>query len=102
MGEYSIQLQDEALGIGDTGNISRDTMKLIIGWIMPIAFVIIGVAIMSGILLTRIPDETLLRPVMGVVVILIGIHRFVVSRMPVKPRERRFGGDRPRPWDEQK
>jgi uncharacterized membrane protein YfcA len=74
-------------------------MKLFIGWIMPIAFVIIGIAITTGFLLKQIPDDTLLRPVMGVVVILLGIHRFVVSRMPVKPRERHYGGDRTRPWD---
>lgn len=66
---------------------------------MPIAFVIIGIAIITGLILPQIPDETLLRPVMGIVVVLIGVHRFVVSRMPVAPQERRYGGDRTRPWD---
>ena len=77
-------------------------MKMIIGWVMPVSFVVIGIAIMTGILFTKIPDGTLLRPVMGLVVILIGIHRFVVSRKSVSPRERRYGGERPRPWDEPK
>ncbi len=76
-------------------------MKLIVKWIMPIAFVTIGLAIMTGNMLPQIPDNTLLRPVMGIVVILIGVHRFVVSRMQVTPRERPFGGDHPRPWDNQ-
>ncbi|MBU0691270.1 hypothetical protein KKC97_07465 [bacterium] len=66
---------------------------------MPIAFAIIGAAIMTGYMLPQLPDGTLLRPIMGMVVILIGVHRFVVSRMPAAPSERRFGGDRPRPWD---
>ena len=75
-------------------------MKLIVRWIMPVAFVIIGIAIMTGVMLPQLPDGTLLRPVMGIVVILLGVHRFAVSRMSVSPRERRYGGDRPRPWDE--
>lgn len=66
---------------------------------MPVAFVAIGIAIMTGAMLPQLPEGTMLRPVMGIVVMLIGIHRFVVSRVRAAPRERPFGGDRPRPWD---
>jgi len=68
---------------------------------MPIAFVIIGVAIITGYMLPQLPNGTFLRPVMGFVVVLLGIHRFVVSRTPAAPRDRQFGGDRPKPWDDQ-
>ena len=74
-------------------------MNLITRWVLPIGFTLIGIAILSGVLLTQLPKNTLLRPVMGIVVILLGVHRFVVSRMKVSPRDRRFGGDRTRPWE---
>jgi hypothetical protein len=74
-------------------------MKLITQWILPLFFVLIGLAILSGYLITQIPDGTLLRPMMGMIVILLGVHRFVASRMKRAPRDRRFGGDRNRPWE---
>jgi hypothetical protein len=74
-------------------------MKLITHWILPIFLVLIGLAIMSGNLIAQIPEGTLLRPIMGIVVILLGVHRFVASRIKHQPRDRRFGGDRNRPWE---
>jgi len=67
-------------------------------WILPVGFVVLGVLILSGQILTAIPRETGLRPIMGVVVILLGVHRFVVSRSP-KGDRRRYGGDQSRPWE---
>ncbi len=71
---------------------------MITRWILPIGFVILGVLILSGVLLKQIPRETGLRPIMGVVVILLGIHRFVVSRTPRADR-RSYGGEFGRPWE---
>jgi hypothetical protein len=76
-------------------------MQFITRWVLPLAFLAIGIAILSGLILNQIPNQTLLRPIMGVVVILLGVHRFVASRMVSKPAERRrFGGERHRPWED--
>ncbi|MCB1059134.1 MAG: hypothetical protein KDB65_02790 [Calditrichaeota bacterium] len=72
---------------------------MITRWILPVAFVVIGVMILTGNLLQQIPQGTGLRTVMGIVVILLGVHRFVVSRAP-KSQERRFGGEHRRPWED--
>ena len=71
---------------------------MITRWILPLAFVVLGVLILTGTILKQIPRETGLRTIMGVTVILLGIHRFVVSRTPRGDR-RRFGGDHSRPWE---
>jgi hypothetical protein len=72
---------------------------MITRWILPVSFLIIGILILTGDLLQQLPEETGLRPIMGIVVILLGVHRFVVSRTP-KARERRFGGEHRRPWED--
>jgi hypothetical protein len=76
-------------------------MQLIVRWVLPIAFLAIGIAILTGLIFQQIPEHTYLRQVMGMVVILLGVHRFIVSRMVSKPAERRrFGGERKRPWED--
>ncbi|MCB9366863.1 MAG: hypothetical protein H6508_06785 [Calditrichaeota bacterium] len=72
---------------------------MITRWILPVSFLIIGILILTGDLLQQLPKETGLRPIMGIVVILLGVHRFVVSRTP-KPLDRRFGGEHRRPWED--
>lgn len=71
---------------------------MITRWILPVAFVLLGVMILTGTILTQIPKETGLRTIMGLTVILLGIHRFVVSRTQRSDR-RRFGGEHRRPWE---
>jgi hypothetical protein len=74
-------------------------MSLLTRWILPLGFSVLGILILSGVILTEIPQGTGLRTLLGVVVILLGVHRFVASRS-VKPRtDRRFGGERNRPWE---
>lgn len=74
-------------------------MSLLTRWILPLGFAVLGILILSGVILTEIPPKTGLRTLLGSVVILLGVHRFVVSRS-VKPRaDRRFGGERNRPWE---
>lgn len=68
-------------------------------WILPIGFVLLGILILTGNLLQQVPSETGLRTIMGIVVILLGVHRFVAARA-VKPQERRFGGEHRRPWED--
>jgi hypothetical protein len=75
-------------------------MRIIISWVLPVAFLVIGIAILTGLIFKEIPEGTFLRPVIGMVVILLGVHRFVASRMSIAPSERRrFGGGRQRPWE---
>lgn len=71
---------------------------MITRWILPAAFAVLGVLILTGTLLKELPKGSGLRPIMGVTVILLGIHRFVVSRTP-KGERRRYGGDYGRPWE---
>lgn len=71
---------------------------MIVRWLLPIAFVVVGILILTGTILKEIPRETGLRTIMGIVVILIGVHRFVVSRTP-RNEHRRFGGSYRRRWD---
>ncbi len=73
---------------------------MITHWILPIAMVAVGIAILSDLILTNIPPQTWLRPIIGVVVILLGVHRFVASRMMTPDDRRRFGGGRRRPWEQ--
>jgi len=74
-------------------------MTFLVRWVLPVAFVIIGILILAGQLLQEIPSGTGLRAIMGVVVILLGVHRFVVSRTPRRD-ERRYGGELRRPWED--
>ncbi|MBL0060004.1 MAG: hypothetical protein IPP40_00490 [bacterium] len=71
---------------------------MITRWILPLAFVVLGVLILTGTILRQIPRGTGLRAIMGITVILLGIHRFVVSRTQRGDR-RRFGGTHRRPWE---
>ncbi|MBK6910672.1 MAG: hypothetical protein IPK53_14435 [bacterium] len=73
---------------------------MLVRWLLPLAFVVLGVLILSGTILKQIPRETGLRTIIGVVVILMGVHRFVASRMP-RGEHRRYGGSYRRPWDRQ-
>ena len=60
----------------------------------------IGIAILTGSILDKLPNGTLLRPLLGIVVILLGVHRFVAGRIDASAAQRRrFGGERNRPWE---
>jgi len=74
-------------------------MGLLVRWVLPIAFVAIGIAVLFGWILRDLPPSSGLRLMIGVVVILLGVHRFVASRTASRDR-RRFGGERDRPWEE--
>jgi hypothetical protein len=74
-------------------------MQVISRWVLPIAMVAIGIAILSGLLLRQLPPNSGLRPVLGLVAVLLGAHRFVASRSVVERADRRFGGERRRPWE---
>jgi hypothetical protein len=68
---------------------------------LPITFVVIGIAIFAGLFLDAIPSQTGLRPILGMVSVMLGVYRFAASRMPTRPSDRRrFGGQRKRPWEE--
>jgi hypothetical protein len=74
-------------------------MSSITRWILPIALVGIGIAIFAGFIMPTIPMDTGLRPMIAMVVILLGIHRFAAARVVREDRRRRFGGNGPRPWE---
>ena len=73
-------------------------MPLLNRWVLPIAFAAIGIAIFTGTLFPRLPSGSGLRTLLGLVVILLAVHRFVASRTRPPPA-RRFGGGRNRPWE---
>jgi hypothetical protein len=68
-------------------------------WILPIALVGIGIAIFAGWIMPDLPGARGFRPMIAMVVILLGIHRFVASRAVRDEKRRRFGGPGPRPWE---
>jgi hypothetical protein len=72
---------------------------IIIRWVLPIAMVAVGIAILFGWILQNLPAQTALRPMIGIVAILLGVHRFVASRIMSADDRRRFGGGRKRPWE---
>ncbi|MCC6477395.1 hypothetical protein IT157_10115 [bacterium] len=74
-------------------------MSILVRWILPLAFLVLGVMILSGAILKELPPNTGLRTLLGVVVILLGVHRFVASRSVKVRHDRRFGGHRNRPWE---
>lgn len=74
-------------------------MRVLSQWILPIAMGVIGIAIFTGLILRDLPASTGLRPIIGMVAILLGAHRFVVSRIKQSDEERRFGGSSRRPWE---
>ena len=75
-------------------------MQILSRWVLPVAFVGIGSAILTGLLFPAIPAATGLRPILGIVVILMGVHRFAAARH-VKPSNRRsYGGERRKPWED--
>lgn len=75
-------------------------MQILSRWVLPIAFVGIGSAILLGLLFPTIPAASGLRPMLGIVVILMGVHRFAASRH-VKPSDQRpYGGERRKLWED--
>jgi hypothetical protein len=74
-------------------------MRMLSQWILPIAMGAVGIAIFTGLLLRELPDSTGLRPLLGIVTVLLGVHRFVAARMKRDDGERRFGGGVRRPWE---
>ncbi|MBU0508984.1 hypothetical protein KKH27_09140 [bacterium] len=75
-------------------------MQVVFRWLLPVVFVGIGSAIWAGLLFPSIPAGTGLRPILGIVTILMGLHRFVASRYGRPSERRRYGGDRPSPWED--
>ena len=70
-------------------------------WLMPAILVMVGIAVLTGWLFPGIPSRTHLRLLLGLIVILVGVHRFVAARGESPPNQRRrYGGKRPRPWEE--
>jgi hypothetical protein len=75
-------------------------MRTLSRWVLPIAMVAIGIAILSGYLIPALPGQTGLRTMMGLVAILLGLFRFFLARtQSAGPAPRRFGGQRHRPWE---
>lgn len=74
-------------------------MRMLSQWILPIAMVAVGIAIFTGLILQQIPATTGLRPILGLVALLLGIHRFIMTRVKRDEDERRYGGGRRRPWE---
>jgi hypothetical protein len=75
-------------------------MQVLSRWVLPIAMVAIGIAILSGYLIPNIPGQSGLRMMMGLVAVLLGVFRFFLSRTAARePKQRRFGGQRRRPWE---
>ena len=68
-------------------------------WVLPIVMLAVGIAIFSGGILTQIPSGTGLRPLLGAVMVLFAIYRFVAARTRRVSERRRFGGERSRPWE---
>ncbi len=75
-------------------------MSVLLRWVLPIAILAVGIAIFTGALLPQIPRGTGLRTLLGLVVILFAIYRFVAARIPKAPAQRRFGGEIRRPWEQ--
>lgn len=75
-------------------------MRYLSQWVLPIALVGIGSAILFGFIFSTIPAGTGLRPMLGLVVILMGVHRFVASRYVKREDRRPYGGERSKPWEE--
>jgi hypothetical protein len=77
-------------------------MQVFSRWVLPIAMVAVGIAILSGILIPSLPNGNSLRFMFGIVAILLGILRFASSRSgrPTEDDRRRFGGERKRPWED--
>ena len=73
-------------------------MGILTRWILPVAFVAIGIAIFTGWLLPELPNRYGLRIMLGLVALLLGVHRFVASRT-VSASRRRYGGQRHQPWE---
>ena len=74
-------------------------MTILTRWILPIAFVAVGIAILAGWMFPQLPEPSGLRLVLGIVAVMLGVHRFVASRTTSRASRRRFGGRRPRPWE---
>ena len=74
-------------------------MRTLMHWVLPIVLVAVGIAIFAGGILLQIPRQSGLRPLLGAVVVLFGIYRFVMARTPKGPDRRRYGGEVRRPWE---
>lgn len=74
-------------------------MRLVYRWLLPVAFIGIGIAVLAGLLLPNLPAGTGIRPMVGIVAILLGVHRFVASRTVAHSSRRVYGGERRKPWE---
>lgn len=74
-------------------------MQVISRWVLPIAMVAVGIAILSGLILRELPAGLGIRPMLGIITVLLGVHRFVAARSAPPRDKRRFGGERRRPWE---
>jgi hypothetical protein len=74
-------------------------MRILMHWVLPIVLVAVGIAIFTRSILPQIPRQAGLRPLLGIVVLLFGVYRFVAARMPRSADRRRYGGEVQRPWE---
>lgn len=75
-------------------------MRILMQWVTPTALIAVGVAVLAGWLLPQLPSGLSLRTILGLVLILFGVHRFVASRYSIGSGDRRrYGGERKRPWE---
>jgi hypothetical protein len=74
-------------------------MQIIVRWMLPIALVGIGIAVFSGLLWRGMPVGTGLRFMLGLICVLLGIHRFVAARSERSSGRRPYGGAFHRPWE---
>ncbi len=70
---------------------------------LPIFFMALGIAILSGWILPGLPEGTGIRPMLGMVTILFGLYRGVVFLFVPPQKRRPYGGFRYRlPKNEEK
>lgn len=75
-------------------------MKWFTHWLMPAVFVLAGIALLAGWVRPGLLLDPTLRLTMGLVVILLGLQRFVTARQEKTVSRRRFGGVFHRPWED--
>jgi hypothetical protein len=76
-------------------------MNILTRWLLPISMMGIGIAVLMGAILPDLPGLSSLRVMVGLVAILLGVHRFAAVRLarPQGDSRRRYGGEAPRPWE---
>lgn len=73
-----------------------DTMSKAIHLCLAAFFVILGIGILAGRLLSGMPESSGIRTMLGLVLILFGAYRFVIVRFARPHTRRPYGGFRRR------